>query len=118
MRAATTAATVPLPIGQCVVSDLPGDADSERGISVTYRYAENGRLEVTAQTAAGAPAQLVVERASGMPEAELARWTERVQDGLIPVDPPASEQAFELILDEDASESEAPEEGNPFNFGR
>ena len=30
----------------------------------------------------------------------------------------ASEQAFELILDEDASESDEPEEGNPFNFGR
>jgi molecular chaperone DnaK len=102
------------PIGQCVVS-VPGDPDSERTIAVTYRYAENGRLEVTAQTEEGAPAQLVVERATGMPEAELDRWAQRVQAGLVPVEPASAERASELAFDEDSSGADEPGE-NPFDF--
>ena len=33
-------------IGQCVVRDLPSGQTAEHEISVTYRYTQNGRLEV------------------------------------------------------------------------
>ena len=113
-------------IGHCVVTDLPTDPNADRTILVMFHYAPNGCLSVTAQTAGGKPAILILERAAGMPEDQLAAWTERVSGGLVPInvldddeepetelepiedDPPAADTMEELPEDDNT--------GNPFDF--
>lgn len=99
------------PIGLCVVTDLPKAKDGH-DITVMFHYGANGRLAVTAQTATGKAATLIVERASGMPEDQLAAWTERVSAGLIPDQATVEEQILDLPeLDDnvpEASNEETP----------
>lgn len=125
-------------IGSCVVRDLPTGDAADRTITVTFHYATNGCLEVTAHTGTGKAAKTIVERAAGMPEVELVRWTERVANGLVPIgvlddddevetelepieDDPlpeasaATEEEEEIPLDE-IPPTAAEESSNPFNF--
>ena len=70
-------------IGKCVVSRLMIGLPARTPIEVTFRYLDNGRLEVRAfLPTIGRDAILTIERATGMPDDQLAAWTQAVQLGL------------------------------------
>ncbi|NLF67671.1 MAG: Hsp70 family protein [Candidatus Anammoximicrobium sp.] len=79
-------------IGRLAVADLPPDLPVGTPVRVTFQYGQDGRLTVRATLpAAGREAQLTLERASGMSEAELGAWLDRIQGGLaFPDAPPAA----------------------------
>ncbi|MGL6097943.1 MAG: Hsp70 family protein, partial [Fimbriiglobus sp.] len=71
------------PVGKCHVRDLPKNLPKNTPIEVTFRYAENGRLEVSAQMPTiGKSADTTVERAGGMAEDQFAGWIAAVRTGL------------------------------------
>ena len=70
-------------IGKCVVSRLMIGLPARTPIEVTFRYLENGRLEVRAfLPTIGRDAVLAIERATGMPDDKLTAWMQAVQLGL------------------------------------
>jgi molecular chaperone DnaK len=74
------------PIGRCVVRDLPPGLPAGTPIEVTFRYAENGRLEVTAGLpTVGKEVDLTVDRASGLSEEKMTTWQQRLRAGLRPL---------------------------------
>ena len=70
-------------IGKCVVSRLMIGLPARTPIEVTFRYLDNGRLEVRAfLPTIGRDAVLAIERATGMPDDKLLAWMQAVQLGL------------------------------------
>ena len=70
-------------IGKCVVSKLMIGLPARTPIEVTFRYLDNGRLEVRAfLPTIGRDAVLTIERATGMPDDKLVAWMQAVQLGL------------------------------------
>jgi len=70
------------PIGKCVVTDLPADLPAKTEVRVTFRYAENGRLTVSAALPSiNRKASLTIERTSGLSSTDITEWTERIRSG-------------------------------------
>lgn len=69
-------------IGKCVVTDLPADLPAKTEVRVTFRYAENGRLTVSAALPSiNRKASLTIERASGLSNADIEEWSGRIRKG-------------------------------------
>ncbi len=70
-------------IGRCLVTGLPRGLPAKTPVEVTFRYGGDGRLTVQARLPTiGKDATMEVERASGLPDANLDAWAERVNAGM------------------------------------
>ncbi len=68
------------PIGTCVVSDLPPGLPAKSEVLVAFTYGNDGRLSVRAKVpAAGLERRVILERPSGLSDAALAHWDERLR---------------------------------------
>ena len=66
-------------LGKCVVRGLPANLPKGTLVEVAYRYAENGRLSVSAMVlGTGQSAKVEIERARSPIEDDLATWRERL----------------------------------------
>ena len=66
-------------LGKCVVRDLPPNLPKGTPVEVTYRYALNGRVSVTARVpTTGHVAEVEIERERGHINGDLALWHERL----------------------------------------
>lgn len=69
------------PIGRCVVHGLPRNLPARTKVRVQFNYDASGRLAVTASIdGTNASATLDIERASGMTDANLKDWSQRLRD--------------------------------------
>ncbi len=69
-----------VPIGKCVIENLPGDLPAGSPVTVEFHYAANGRLTVYVQSdATGYRVTKEIERAGGLGDADLVRWREWVE---------------------------------------
>lgn len=76
-------------LGKCVVRDLPSSLPKGTRVDVTYRYALNGRVSVTARVpSTGQMAEVEIERERGHINGDLAAWRDRL---LVPANQVASE---------------------------
>ncbi len=86
-------------LGKCVVRDLPANLPKGTPVEVTYRYALNGRVSVTARVpSSGQVAEVEIERERGHINGDLAMWHERL---LRPANRQASAAASSEPLTED-----------------
>lgn len=70
-------------IGRCTVQGLPKGLAAKTPVAVTFEYARNGRLTVKAKLPTiGRDANLVIDRAAGLTDADLDRWQQRLEEGL------------------------------------
>ena len=70
-------------IGRCTVQGLPTGLPAQTPVAVTFKYARNGRLTVKANLPTiGRDANLVIDRAAGLNEADFDRWQLRLNEGL------------------------------------
>ena len=70
-------------IGRCTVHGLPTGLAAQTPVAVTFEYARNGRLTVKAKLPTiGRDANLVIDRAAGLDDADLDRWQRRLDEGL------------------------------------
>ena len=70
-------------IGKCVVTGLPQNLPKKTPVEVTFRYAANGRLRVSAfLPTVQKEAELNIERASGLTEEDVKYWATRIAQGL------------------------------------
>ncbi len=66
-------------LGKCVVRDLPADLPKGTPVEVTYRYALNGRVSVSAHVpTTGQMAEVEIERERGHINGSLATWRDRL----------------------------------------
>jgi molecular chaperone DnaK (HSP70) len=66
-------------LGKCVVRDLPPDLPKGTPVEVTYRYALNGRVSVSARVpSTGRSAEVEIERDRGHINADLPTWRNRL----------------------------------------
>jgi molecular chaperone DnaK len=71
------------PIGRCTVQGLPTGLPARTPVAVTFKYARNGRLTVKANLPTiGRDANLVIDRAAGLKEADFELWQRRLNEGL------------------------------------
>jgi molecular chaperone DnaK len=69
-----------VPIGKCVIENLPGDLPAGSPVTVEFHYAANGRLTVYVESAAtGYRVTKEICRAGGLADAALPRWREWVE---------------------------------------
>lgn len=72
------------PIGRCVVSGLPPGLPAGTRVKVTFAYATNGRLTVTAELpTVQSQATMTVERASGLTDDDLEKWRRWIAAGAV-----------------------------------
>ncbi len=91
-------------IGRCVVSGLPAGLPAGTRVKVTFAYATNGRLTVTAEMPAiQAQMTMVVERATGLSEDEIKQWRQWIDAGAV-LEITADAQAAEPVLELDAGD--------------
>ncbi len=70
-------------IGRCTVQGLPTGLPAQTPVAVTFKYARNGRLTVKASLPTiGRDANLVIDRAAGLNEADFELWQRRLDEGL------------------------------------
>lgn len=70
-------------IGRCTVQGLPTGLPAQTPVAVTFKYARNGRLTVKANLPTiGRDANLVIDRAAGLNEADFELWQRRLDEGL------------------------------------
>jgi molecular chaperone DnaK len=70
------------PIGQCMVTGLPPDLPAGTRVNVTCNYSPGGRLTVgAALPGTGRHAQVRIERASGLSDAQYDYWRQRIEAG-------------------------------------
>lgn len=70
-------------IGRCKVHGLPAGLAAKTPVAVTFEYARNGRLTVKAKLPTiGRDANLVIDRAAGLTDADLDCWQKRLEEGL------------------------------------
>jgi len=68
-----------IPLGKCVIRDLPAELPRGTRIDVRYEYAANGRLSVSASIpATGQSADVAIERGMTDEFDDLARWRRRL----------------------------------------
>ena len=85
-------------LGKCVVRDLPADLPKGTPVEVTYRYALNGRVSVSARVpSTGKSAEVEIERDRGHISADLPTWRKRL---LKVAPPPLSGRIAPEITDE------------------
>lgn len=69
-----------VPLGKCVVRDLPVDLPKGTLVEVKYRYASSGRVSVTARIrTTGQSAEVEIERATRGTQESLETWIDRLQ---------------------------------------
>jgi molecular chaperone DnaK len=91
-------------IGNCVVTDLPPGLPSGTPIKVTFNYGTNGRLTVGAVLpGTGRHASMSIERSSGLSEAEIAAWQQRIAANRIVDDAPRVAELAAELLDADSA---------------
>ena len=72
-------------LGKCVVRNLPPGLPKGTPVEVTYRYALNGRVSVTASVpTTGQVAEVEIERERGHINGDLATWRQRLLHPPIP----------------------------------
>lgn len=70
-------------IGKCRVSDLPEGLPKNTPVFVTFQYAADGRLSVSAELpTVEVQARIAIQRSSGMSEEQLTFWRERIEAGI------------------------------------
>jgi molecular chaperone DnaK len=70
------------PIGRCVIRDLPPNLPAGTPVEVFFTYAENGRLTIRGRLPdLGREATLDIERSSGLSDAKLQEWDQRLRSG-------------------------------------
>ena len=68
------------PIGRCLIQDLPPDLPAKTIVEVLFTYRDNGMLTVEARLPdLQRKAVLAIERASGLNEAKLKEWDQRLK---------------------------------------
>ncbi len=68
------------PIGSCTIRDLPNDLPRGTAVEVTFTYAANGRLSVTAMLPGhDRSTTLELDRASGLSDDKLKMWNQRLR---------------------------------------
>ena len=73
-------------IGKCVVRQLPPGLPARTPVDVTFTYAENGRLTVSANLPGlKQKAILSIERESGLSDASLQDWEQKLRNGSGPL---------------------------------
>ena len=71
------------PIGKCVIRDLPPDLPAGTSVDVLFTYGENGRLAVRGRLPDfECETALDIERSSGLNDAKLHEWDQRLRSGL------------------------------------
>ena len=71
-------------IGRCVVSGLPSGLPAGVRVKVTFAYATNGRLTVTAELpSVQTQMTMVVERPTGLSDEEFAKWRQWIEAGAV-----------------------------------
>ncbi len=69
------------PIGKCVIRDLPPGLPAGTIVNVQFKYAANGRLTVRARLEKwNRDAVLDIERDTGLTDAKLYEWSQRLQN--------------------------------------
>jgi molecular chaperone DnaK len=110
-------------IGRCVVSGLPAGLPAGTRVKVTFAYATNGRLTVTAKLPkVQTQVTMVVERPTGLSEDEITKWQQWIEAGAVlevakpapvgkgdPAEPPGSQAVVEL-RDDDLLDTEVYDE--------
>ena len=70
-------------IGKCVIRDLPPGLPEGTPVDVLFTYGENGRLQVRGQLPdLEIETKLDIERSSGLNDAKLQEWDQRLKSGL------------------------------------
>lgn len=70
------------PIGRCTIHELPPDLPAGTIVEVYFTYGENGRLKVEGRLPElKKKAVLSIERASGLNDAKLNEWNQRLKAG-------------------------------------
>jgi molecular chaperone DnaK len=70
------------PIGRCTIHELPPDLPAGTVVEVYFTYGENGRLKVEGRLPElRKKAVLSIERASGLNDAKLNEWDQRLKAG-------------------------------------
>jgi molecular chaperone DnaK len=102
------------PIGKCTVSGLPADVKAGTEIEVTFRYRANGRIRVSAQIPSiGKEAKLDIERTSGLDDAQLDYWKNRIDAGLSDETLQSSSSSTEQLTSADAQPTAAKSNPDP-----
>lgn len=71
------------PIAKCRVSDLPENLPAKTPVQVIFKYGSDGRLTVQASLPSiGKDAEMLIQRAAGLDEETIIRWTEMVDSGI------------------------------------
>jgi molecular chaperone DnaK len=74
------------PIGKCVLRGLPRGLPAGTPVEVAFTYADNGRLEVKARLPdLNKEATLTIERESGLSDALLHQWNQKLRNGQGPL---------------------------------
>lgn len=67
------------PVGKCLVQNLPPGLPKSTVVDVSFAYTDQGRLEVRAAIpAVNQVMETAIERAVGVPELQLAAWSDAV----------------------------------------
>jgi len=70
------------PIGACVVEGLPPDVKARTPVKVTFKYAANGLLTVSARLPTiEKEATLKIQRSAGLTAEQIEEWKKRLDDG-------------------------------------
>jgi molecular chaperone DnaK len=70
------------PIGRCVIRNLPPSLPAGTPVEVFFTYGEDGRLTIRGRLPdLGREATLDIERSSGLSDAKLQEWDQRLRSG-------------------------------------
>lgn len=70
-------------IGKCRVSNLPDNLPKKSPVFVTFQYAADGRLSVSAELpTVDVKAETEIQRSSGMSDEQLSFWKSRIEAGI------------------------------------
>jgi molecular chaperone DnaK len=71
------------PIGKCLVKGLPENLPANTPVQVMFKYGSDGRLTIQASLPSiGKDAEMRIERAAGLDEDTITKWTELVDSGI------------------------------------
>ena len=111
-------------IGTCAVTELPPGLPAHTPIDVIFKYKENGRLVVHARLPKqDCQATTEIKRDSGLSEAELQDWEQRIAEGRLlpetaePVEDVEPEMLTEAIIDDGVVDEPSPIEAFDFLLG-
>ena len=99
-------------IGKCVIDNLPAELPKGTEVNVSFEYAQDGRLTVSASLpSVDRNVKMTLDRAAGLSDAEIESWREKIADGLgdppeapeLPADDSPAEVIFEAIDEEEKS---------------